>query len=120
MLTETFVAATKNPDKSTNNTVTGIHFHEFQPLPSLKSTFKKSSVNTHCLAISSTHVFAAQAEKAVIQVYNREKNNQEALVPFPEKIRCLALAGEQTGAGILILGTDGGRLILWEVRSIIR
>ena len=120
MLTETLIAATKNPEKSSNNTITGIHFHELQPLPSLKSTFKKNSVNTNCLAISASHVFAAQSDKAVVHVYNRGKNNQEALVPFPEKIQCLTLAGEQTGAGFLILGTDGGRLILWEVRSIVR
>lgn len=116
MLTETLIAATGNPEKTSNNTITGIHFHDLQPLPSLKSTFKKNSVATNCLAINATHVFAAQSDKAVVHVYNREKNNQEALVPFPEKIQCLTLAGEQTGAGFLILGTDGGRLILWEVR----
>ena len=119
MLTETFVAATATPEKTTNTTATGIHFHDLQPLPALKSTLKKSSINSNCLATSSTHVFAAQSDKAVIHVYNRDRNNQEAVVPFPERIRSIAIAGEQNGGGILVIGTEGGRLILWEVRSIL-
>ena len=115
MLTETFVAATANPERPTNNTAAGIHFHELQPLPGLKSTFKKSTVKANCLAIGETHVFAAQADKAVLHVYNRERKNQEVVVPFPERIHSLALAGEKDGAGVLVLGTEGGRLILWEV-----
>lgn len=115
MLTESFIASTLIPEKSSNTTTTGIHLHDYQPLLALKSTFKKSSTNPNCLAVTPTHVFAAQADKAVIHVYNRERNNQEAVVPFPERIRSIALAGEADGAGTLVLGTDGGRVILWEV-----
>ena len=118
MLTESFIVATADPEKSTNKTSAGIHFHDLQPLPAVRSTFKKSSVNPNCLAFSSTHVFAAQAEKAIINVYNRERNNQEATVPFPEKICSIAIAGEQNGGGIVIVGTDGGRIIAWEVIDI--
>lgn len=115
MLTESFIASTLDPEKPSNSVTPGVHLYDFHPLPALKSTFKKSSTNTNCLAISPTHIFAAQADKAVINVYSRERNNQEAIVPFPEKIRSIVLAGETSGAGTLILGTDGGRLILWEV-----
>ncbi|KAL9101027.1 MAG: hypothetical protein Q9163_003669 [Psora crenata] len=115
MLTETFVAATANPENPSVNTAAGIHFHDLQPLPALRSSFKKSSIKPNCLAIGETHVFAAQADKAVVHVYNRERNNQEAIVPFPERIHSIALAGEQNGAGILLLGAEGGRLILWEL-----
>lgn len=115
MLTESFIASTLNPEKPSNSVIAGVHLYDFQPLPALKSTFKKSSTNTNCLAVSSTHVFAAQADKAVIHVYSRERNNQEAVVPFPEKIQSIVLAGESDGAGTLILGTEGGRVILWEV-----
>lgn len=66
------------------------------------------------LAVSPTHIFSAQAEKAVVHVYSREKGNQEALVPFPERIRSIAVAGAKYG-DVLVLGTEGGRLILWEV-----
>lgn len=59
-------------------------------------------------------MFAAQSEKAIVHVYSREKGNQEATVPFPERIRSLAVAGGKNG-DILVLGTEGGRLILWEV-----
>jgi len=115
MLTETFIASTCDPEKASNTTLVGIHVHDFQPLSALKSTFKKSSTNTNCVATSLSHIFAAQADKAVIHVYSRERNNQEAVVPFPEKIHSIALAGEIDGAGTLVLGTEGGRVILWEV-----
>lgn len=115
MLTESFIAATLNPKTPSNTVATGIHLHDFQPIPALKSTFKKSSTNPNCLAVGPSHIFAAQADKAVVHVYSRERNNQEAVIPFPERIHSIALAGELDGAGTLILGTEGGRVILWEV-----
>ena len=117
MLTENFIAATLTPDKKGNTATLGIHVHGLQPLPVLNSSFKKSSSNGNCLAGNRTHIFASQAEKAVVHVYSRELNNQEATVPFPERIHSLALAGEKHEAGILVLGTEGGRLIAWEVRQ---
>ncbi|KAL6713609.1 Pre-rRNA-processing protein ipi3 [Lecanora helva] len=117
MLTESFVASTLNPEKPSNSTVLGVHIHDLQPLPGLKHSFKKSSTNTNCLAIHPSHIFAAQADKAVVNVYSRERNNQEAIVPFPEKIHSIVLAGESDGAGILVLGTEGGSLILWELAT---
>ena len=116
MLTESFLVSTLNSEKPSNSATPGIHLYEFQPLPSLRSTFKKTSTNTNCLAVSASHVFAAQADKAVIHVYSRERNNQEAVVPFPEKICSIDLSGESDGAGSLVLGTESGRIILWEVR----
>ena len=116
MLTESFVASTSNPDKISNASTLGIHFYDFQPFSTLRSTFNKSTTNPNCLVVHSTHIFAAQANKSVIHVYNRDRQNQEATVPFPdERIRSIALAGEDDGAGILILGTESGRIILWEV-----
>lgn len=115
MLTESLVISTVDPEKQTNNTSTGIHVHELQPLPALKSTFKKSSSKPNCLAVSQTHVFAAQSGKAVVNVYNRDRNNQETTVPFPERISALTLALQDDGAGVLVLGTEEGRIILWEV-----
>ena len=63
---------------------------------------------------NSLSVFADQSEKAKLHVYSREKGNQEATVPFPERIRSIAVAGSKNG-DIVVLGTEGGRLILWEV-----
>jgi pre-rRNA-processing protein IPI3 len=122
MLTESFIASTlpsagKPPPSAALRDV-GICIHEFQPAPNLRSTFKKSSTAPNCLAVSPSHVFAAQSEKAIVHVYSREKGNQEATVPFPERIRSIAIAGSKNG-DILVLGTEdstgGGRLILWEV-----
>lgn len=118
MLTESFIASVLSGDKSANTAATkdvGIHLHDFQPIPALKASFKKSSTPANCLAVSASHIFAAQAEKSVVHVYNREKGNQEAIVPFPERIYSLAFAGDPNGAGVLLLGTEGGRVNLWEV-----
>ncbi|KAL9609172.1 MAG: hypothetical protein Q9167_006031, partial [Letrouitia subvulpina] len=120
MLVESFVASTRKPEVSKTATAlkdVGIHIHEFQPIPALKSSFKKSSTQKNCLAVTATHLFAAQADKSVVHVYNTDRGNQEAVVPFPEKITSLALAGEPDGAAVLVLGTEVGRLILWELAT---
>lgn len=118
MLIECFVASTRAVEKKANATSTkdiGIYLHEYQPNPSLKSYFKKSSTQPNCIAANATHIFAAQADKSAVHVYNKDRNNHEAIVPFQEQITCLALAGQYEGAGTLVMGTQGGRLILWEV-----
>jgi pre-rRNA-processing protein IPI3 len=119
MLSESFVAATLTAGKissqlPSNLKDVGICLHEIQPQTSLRHGYKKSSVNRNCLAISENHIFAAQAEKAVVNVYSREKGNQEATVPFPERIHSLACVD---GTGILVIGTEGGKLILWETAT---
>ncbi|KAF7712917.1 Uncharacterized protein PECH_002339 [Penicillium ucsense] len=115
MLSESFIASTLASAKTPTATLrdVGICVQELQPSPQLRSTFKKSSTSTNCLAVTPSHIFAAQADKAVVHVYSREKGNQEALVPFPERIRSIAVADAKYG-DVLILGTEGGRLILWE------
>ena len=118
MLTESFIASVLSGEKSANSAVTkdvGIHLHDYQPIAALKTSFKKSSTPANCLAVSASHIFAAQAEKAVVHVYNRERGNQEAIVPFQERIHSVAFAGDPNGAGVLLLGTEGGRVNLWEV-----
>ncbi|MCJ1383656.1 Pre-rRNA-processing protein ipi3 [Xylographa soralifera] len=118
MLTESFIASVLDTEKATTgaaNKDIGILVHEYQPLSAIRTTFKKSVTKPNCLAISISHIFAAQAEKAVIHVYNRERGNQETIVPFPEKVTSLALIGHYEGAGILALGTAGGRVLLWEL-----
>ncbi|KAJ9641415.1 Pre-rRNA-processing protein ipi3 [Coniosporium tulheliwenetii] len=108
MLTETFItsisAAAKAPNTSSQTKDAAIFLHEFQPLAAQRAVFKKSATPANCLAVSASHVFAAQAEKAVVHVYSREKGNQEAIVPFPERIHSLALACHDT---VLVLGTEG-------------
>ncbi|OJD37512.1 wd repeat protein [Diplodia corticola] len=115
MLTETFLASigttNRKPDTSSATKDAGIFLHEHQPLLAQRHTFKKSACAPNCVAVSRSHIFAAQIDKAVVNVYSREKGNQEATVPFPERITSLALALDQT---VLVLGTEGGRIILWE------
>nr|KMM66094.1 hypothetical protein CPAG_02434 [Coccidioides posadasii RMSCC 3488] len=121
MLSESFVASllTSNAPPAASSSVlkdVGICTYEFQPNSSIRATLKKSSTDANCLAVSASHIFAAQVGKAVIHVYSRERGNQEATIPFPERIRSIAIAGKETeGAAVLVLGTEGGRLILWEV-----
>lgn len=117
MLSETFVTSVCGPPLTSNTAVAkdvGIHCHTLSPTYSVSATFKKSSAPVNCLAVSETHVFAAQHEKAYVHVYSRLRCNQEAFVPLPERIRCLTLAGD-----VLVLGTAEGRLMLWEVSYII-
>lgn len=118
MLTESFIVSTESLEKSNNaNSVkdVGIHHYDFQPLPARKSSYKKSSTKQNCLAVTTTHIFAAQAEKSIVHVYEREKGTQEAVVPFPERICSIALSRHGDSASTLVLGTEGGRVILWEV-----
>lgn len=121
MLSESFVASflTAKTQQQTSSSVlkdVGVCISEFQPSTSAVGiNFKTSSTEPNCLAVSDSHIFAAQTGKAVVHVYSREKGNQEATVPFPERIRSIAIAGGHEGAVILVLGTEGGRLILWEV-----
>ena len=119
MLTENFVAATLTTNKpsqhfSSSLKDVGIFLHEYQPQSSFRHGYKKSSVQPQCLAISESHIFAAQAEKAVINVYSREKGNHEATIPFPDRIRSIAFAD---GAAVLVIGTEEGKLILWEIAT---
>lgn len=113
MLSDELFSSVCGPPIAANTAISkdvGIYAHTLSPTWAVKSSFKKSSAPVHCLAISDSHVFAAQDQKAHVHVYSRSRGNQEALVPFQERIRCLALAGD-----VLILGTAEGRLILWEV-----
>ncbi|KAJ4286111.1 Pre-rRNA-processing protein ipi3 [Kalmusia sp. IMI 367209] len=116
MLTEQFVASISTQTKA-NTGVTkdvGIFLHEFQPLAAQRHVFKKSATAPNGLAVSSSHIFAAQSEKAVVHVYSRAKGNQEAIVPFPERIHSIALAAKDT---VLLVGTESGRVLAWEICS---
>ncbi|KAI1500645.1 WD40-repeat-containing domain protein [Biscogniauxia marginata] len=113
MLTESYFVSVAGPPLANNTAVAkdaGIYEHTLHPSHSTTSTLKKSSAPRNCLAVSDTHVFAAQEDKSTVHIYARPKGNQEALVTFPERIRSVALLDD-----VLILGTQEGRLIIWEV-----
>jgi pre-rRNA-processing protein IPI3 len=114
MLTEHFVAAIAAATKP-NTGVTkdaGLFVHEHQPLAAQRHVFKKSATAPNGIAVSRSHIFAAQADKAIVHVYSRDKGNQEAVVPFPERIHSIALAADDA---VLLLGTESGRVLAWEV-----
>ncbi|KAI8938031.1 hypothetical protein NX059_005705 [Plenodomus lindquistii] len=116
MLTEHFVAAISASTKPNTGVQkdAGIFIHEYQPLAAQRHVFKKSASAPNGIAVSSSHVFAAQSDKAIVHVYSRDKGNQEALVPFPERIHSIALAAQDT---VLLLGTESGRVLAWEICS---
>lgn len=117
MQPEQFFTTVCGPPLAANTAVNkdiGIYHQNLSPY-SVSHAFKKSSAPPHCLAVSDTHIFAAQENKAHVHVYSRAKGNQECFVAFPERIRCLTLIGQ-----VLVLGTVEGRLILWEVRFLCR
>lgn len=114
MLSEPFITSIRAEPKSANTAIkkdVGIYLHELHPSHTVKGAFKKSSTPVNALAANATHVFAAQADKAIVHIYSREKGNQEALISFPERVHTLTLAGEE----FIIVGTAEGRVILWEV-----
>lgn len=116
MLSQEFISTISGPPLAANTAVSkdiGIYSHSLTPSHTIKTTFKKSSTPVNGLAVSPTHVFAAQDQKAHVHVYSRQRGNQEALVPFPERIRSLALAGQ-----VLVVGSVEGRLFLWEVSTV--
>ena len=116
MLQEQFIASISSQTRPTTSSTqkdVGIFVQELHPHSAQRHAFKKSATLQKCLAVSETHIFAAQKDKAVVHVYNREKGSQEATVPFPERISALCLACD---GAVLVLGTDGGRILLWEVR----
>ena len=113
MLVEEFFSSTCGPPLASNTAIAkdvGIYGHTLRPSYAANASFKKSSTPTQCLAVGDSHVFAAQSDKAYVHVYSRIRGNQEAFVPFPERIRCVALVGD-----VLVLGTAEGRVMLWEV-----
>jgi hypothetical protein len=115
MLTEGFITSIRSqPTKTGNSAIAkdvGIHVHTLNPSHTVKSTFKKSSTAPNNLAATSTHVFAAQVDKAIVHIYSKEKSNQESLVSFPERVHSLAAVGDN----VIVVGTAEGRLILWDV-----
>ena len=114
MLTEQYVSSIHTPLKTTaaGSKDVSIFVCELQPLAGARQAFKKSSAPQNCLAVNETHIFAAQAEKAVVHVYNRERGNHEATIPLNERITCIAIA---VGGTVLVMGTEAGRVQAWEV-----
>ncbi|KAK2059367.1 WD domain-containing protein [Colletotrichum caudatum] len=112
MLSEEFYSSICGPPIKANTAVSkdvGIYAHTLSPSYAVKSTLKRSATPANCLAVSDSHVFAAQHEKSQVHVYTRSRGIQETTVTFPERIRSLALIGD-----VLVLGTSEGRLMLWE------
>lgn len=116
MLTESYFVSVTGPPLANNTSISkdaGIYEQTLHPSHSTTSTFKKSSAPRNGLAVSDTHVFAAQEEKSTVHIYPRAKGNQET-VTFPERIQSVTLLDD-----VLFLGTQEGRLIVWEV-SVLR
>ncbi|CAK7236914.1 Pre-rRNA-processing protein ipi3 [Sporothrix curviconia] len=118
MLSEDFFAAVCGPPLTSNTAIArdvSIYHQTLSPAHSVQATFKKSATPVGGLAVSTAHVFAAQQDRAYVHVYSRLRGGQETFVPMPEKVRCLAVAGDD--GSIVVVGTAEGRLLLWETRT---
>ncbi|KAL8762554.1 MAG: hypothetical protein Q9184_001462 [Pyrenodesmia sp. 2 TL-2023] len=117
MLTESFIISTRSLEKRTNATTAkdlGIHVYEYQPNPSLKSSFKKSSVQPNCLAVNATHIFAAQADKSVIHLATgRQISTPQAHL---QPVTCLAV---DPTLNFLISGSLDSNLHVWSIVSLL-
>lgn len=115
MLTEQVVIATHR-SSSDNSSISAAEpsiavfdLHTY----SQTASFKRSSTPKNCFAVTPSHLFAAQSDKAVVNVYNRAKQSLELTVPFQERFTALEASG---GCGAFIAGgTESGRLTIWEV-----
>ncbi|EME86876.1 uncharacterized protein MYCFIDRAFT_132542 [Pseudocercospora fijiensis CIRAD86] len=115
MLSEHLVVSLGVPSKPPGTNLApdaGIFVHEYQPLQQQRAGFTKSAAPPNGLAISDTHIFAAQHDTGVVHVYSRARGHQEAAVAFNERISCIALACHDA---VLVLGTQQGRIVLWEL-----
>lgn len=113
MLTESYFVSVSGPPLANNTAIpkdAGIYEHTLHPTHATSAVLKKSSAPSGGLAVSETHVFAVQQDKSTVHVYARPKGNQEAVVNFSERIRSVALSHD-----VLFLGTQEGRIIVWEV-----
>ncbi|KAI0405514.1 WD40-repeat-containing domain protein [Xylaria palmicola] len=113
MLTESYFVSVAGPPLANNTAIpkdAGIYEHTLHPTHATSAVLKRSSAPGGGLAVSDTHVFAAQQDKSTVHVYARPKGNQEAVVTFPERIRSIALSHD-----VLFLGTQEGRVIVWEL-----
>ncbi|KAI1324897.1 WD domain-containing protein [Xylariaceae sp. FL0255] len=113
MLTENYFVSVSGPPITNNTAIpkdAGIYEHTLHPTHATSAVLKKSSAPAAGLAISDSHVFAAQQDKSTIHVYSRTKGNQEAVITFPERICSIALLDD-----VLFLGTQEGRVIVWEI-----
>ncbi|KAI2627236.1 WD domain-containing protein [Xylaria nigripes] len=113
MLTESYFASVSGPPLANNTSIpkdAGIYEHTLHPTHATSAVLKKSSVPSGGLAVSDTHVFAAQQDKSTVHVYVRPKGNQEAVVTFSERISSITLSDD-----VLFLGTREGRIMAWEL-----
>ena len=118
MLEESLIASVlRRGTFQPNSTNNGAEVSKIQvrPISKQQPSFKKSSsTNRNCLAVSSTHIFAAQADKAAIHICKLDGGTEE-VVRFTERISSCKFIGGKGGLGALAIGTEKGRLILWEV-----
>ncbi|KAF2148844.1 WD40 repeat-like protein [Myriangium duriaei CBS 260.36] len=117
MLASTLLASIsqRTSTSTTHSKDASIFELSFQPPSAIpRSVLKKSSTPPRALAASSTHIFAAQADKAALHIYARDSGLQQTLVPLRE--RATALTCARDGA-LVVLGTEGGSLVLWETHT---
>ncbi|RPB19483.1 WD40 repeat-like protein [Terfezia boudieri ATCC MYA-4762] len=113
MLSEQVLVGTLHSptDPSTSESTLSIYdLHTYKHL----TTYKRSSTAKSGLAVTSSHIYAAQADKAVINVYDRSKGTLASTVPFTEQFTVLAASH---GGAFIAGGTENGRLTIWEVTS---
>ncbi|BFZ64658.1 Pre-rRNA-processing protein ipi3 [Saitoella coloradoensis] len=122
MLTEIIVSASSLPPPPPPGTTSqqppssSDHFisvHDLHASTHL-STFKSSCSPLHGTSVSPSHLLAAQVDKAILNVYQWNKEACDQRIPLPEKLACIALSPCST---FLAAGSGSGRLFLWELAS---
>ncbi|GAO50267.1 WD40 repeat-like protein [Saitoella complicata NRRL Y-17804] len=78
------------------------------------STYKSTCSPLHGTTVSPSYLLAAQVDKAILNVYQWNKEACDQRIPLPEKLACIALSPCST---FLAAGSGSGRLFLWELAS---
>lgn len=104
MLSEQVLISTSNPSP----TLTIHDLHTYKHV----ITYKRCTTAKSCLAVTPAHIYSAQEEKAVVNVYDRAKGTLCSTVPFTERFTVMVASSQGT---FIAGGTENGRLTIWEV-----
>ncbi|KAI5854050.1 WD40-repeat-containing domain protein [Tricharina praecox] len=78
------------------------------------STIKRSQSSARGVTATSTHIFAQQNDKAVVNVYSSSTGTLQSAIPFPGPITILSAS---PCGMFLAAGNAGGRVYVWELAT---
>ncbi|EDO15967.1 hypothetical protein Kpol_1044p27 [Vanderwaltozyma polyspora DSM 70294] len=106
---------------TTSTTASVVDIHSFE-----QTNLRQCSTpgGNSIVKVSDKFVFVAQAQKALINVYNiqgdQKRESVEQRLPLPEMVSCLEVVEDQNNGFLpylLLASTPTGKLYIWEISS---